>query len=312
MTTLEDRIDELHRPGLVDMHFDLALDLYDRRSHAPLLATDYLPDLRAGGIGVLGVALYLEDKYLPEMALRTALDQVARLYAEVAQADQFVICRSYADMVAARQADKIALVITMEGVEPLGTDLDLLRVFYELGVRSVGLTHARRNMAGDGGLFAPTGSSPQGLTRFGKEVVARCEELGILVDLAHLNPAGVDDVLALTTRPLIISHTNPRAFYDIERNSSDAHIRAVGVRGGVVGVNAVLVSPRRDEAHLDRYVDHIEYVARLAGIDSVGLGFDFIDFLFKHWRLRREPRWKPTRRRRTSCRSCSATLRHAT
>ena len=281
--SLEAHVDRLHQFGAVDMHFDLLMDLYDKRQRSQVLDTDYLPELQAGGMGVLGVAIYIEDKYLPEMGLRVALDQVARLYAEVDQTEHFAICKSYHDIMAARQAGKIALLITMEGVEPLGTDMNLLRIFYELGLRSVGLTHARRNMAGDGGIFAPVGSSPQGLTDFGKEVVKACEALGIILDLAHLNPAGVADVLALAQRPLMISHTNPRAFYDIERNSSDDHIRAVGQRGGVVGVNAVLVSPRKEDSQLDRYVDHIEYVAELAGIDNVGLGFDFFDHVYRQW-----------------------------
>jgi membrane dipeptidase len=259
------------------------MDLYEKRDRTHVLDNDYLPELQAGGMGVLGVAIYIEDKYLPEMGLRVALDQIARLYAEVATTQHFAICKSYADIMAARQAGKIALLITMEGVEPLGTDINLLRVFYELGVRSIGLTHARRNMAGDGGIFAPTGSSPQGLTAFGKEVVQQCEALGILLDLAHLNPAGVDDVLALTQKPVIISHTNPRHFYDIERNSSDDHIRAVGQRGGIIGMNAVLVSPHQADSHIDRYVDHIEYVAELAGIDNVGIGFDFFEHIYRQW-----------------------------
>jgi len=282
-TSVEAHVDRLHQFGTVDMHFDLLMDLYEQRHRSHVLETDYLADLQAGGMGVLGVAIYLEDKYLPEMGLRVALGQVARLYAEVDQSSHFALCRKHSDIIAARQAGKIALLITMEGVEPLGTDINLLRVFYELGLRSLGLTHARRNMAGDGGVFAATGSSPQGLTDFGKEVVKTCETLGIILDLAHLNPAGVDDVLALTQRPLMISHTNPRAFYDIERNSSDDQIRVVGQRGGVVGVNAVLVSPRQEDSHLDRYVDHIEYVAELAGIDNIGIGFDFFEHIYRQW-----------------------------
>ena len=155
---VEARVDRLQAGGVVDMHYDLLMDLYEKRQRRRVLATDHLPQLQAGGMGVLGAAIYLEDKYLPEMALRVALDQVARLYAEVAETPEFAICKSGGDIARARQAGQIALVITMEGVEPLGTDLDLLRVFYELGVRSVGLTHVRRNLAGDGGMMAPSGS----------------------------------------------------------------------------------------------------------------------------------------------------------
>lgn len=280
MTTDSSRISRLLSGGVVDMHFDLLMDLYEKRHRTGVLGSDHWPTLHEGNMSVVAAAIYLEGKYLPEMGLRVALDQIARLYEEVAADNRFAIAKSTADIAAARAAGKIAFVITMEGVEPLGTDIDLLRVFYELGVRSIGLTHARRNMAADGGIFAPSGSSPQGLTAFGKRVIRKCEELGIIVDLAHLNPAGVDDVLAMATRPLILSHTNARRFYDIERNSTGEQIKAVAATGGVVGVNAVLVAGDRDNTTLDRYVDHIDYMVEMAGIDHVGIGFDFFEFIY--------------------------------
>ena len=236
-----------------------------------MLTTDFLPDMRAGDIGVVGVAIYIEDDYLPEMALRVALAQIARLQVEVERTPDFAICRSYAEIVAARQAGQIALLITMEGVEPLGGDPDMLRIFHQLGVRCLGLTHARRNLAGDGGVFAPSGSSSQGLTGFGKELVRLCEQLGIIVDLAHLNPAGVDDVLAMATKPVIISHTNPRAFFDIERNSSDEQIRRVGELGGVIGLGAVLLSDQASKATVEGYVDQLRIRGRAGGYRQRGV-----------------------------------------
>ena len=263
-------------PGVVDMHFDLLMDLYEkRRQPLGILDRDFGEDMRRGGIGVVGAAIYLLDSYLPDQALRVSLDMVSRLLAELDVTDHFALCRSYTDIVRARAAGQVALILTMEGVEPLGNDLALLRVFYELGLRQLGLTHARRNYACDGAVFAPSGSSKQGLTPFGRVVVQECERLGIVIDLAHINPAGFEDVLALTTRPVIISHTNARRYYDIERNSSDEQVRAVAVRGGVVGVNATLVSREPDGATLDRFVDHIAHFVDLVGVDGVGIGFDF-------------------------------------
>ena len=244
-----------------------------------MLVSHFLPEFEAGSIGVLGVAIYVEDRYLPEMGLRVALDQVARLYAEVDQTNRFAICKTFAEIEQARR--KIALIITMEGVEPLGGDLNLLRAFYELGLRAVGLTHARRNAAGSGGIFKPSGSPRDGLTNFGRDVVRECERLGILIDLAHINPKGFEDIVELTSKPLIVSHTNVRKFYDIERNISDEQIKIVGERGGVVGVNAILVSPDPKTSTIDRYVDHIEHVVDLIGIDGVGIGFDFCEYLFQ-------------------------------
>ena len=190
--SIEERIDRLQAGGIVDLHFDLPMDLYEKRERKNVLETEFLPELETGNIGVLGVALYIEDRYLPERGLRVALDQIARLYAETQACKRFAICKNYREIQRTREEGKIALLLTMEGAEPLGTDLDLLRVFYELGVRSIGLTHARSNAAGHGGTFAATGSSPDGLTSFGRDVVRECEALGVIVDLAHINPAGFD------------------------------------------------------------------------------------------------------------------------
>jgi membrane dipeptidase len=281
--SIEERINRLRADGIVDLHFDLPMDLYEKRDRKNVLETEFLPELDAGNIGVLGVAIYIEDRYLPETALRVALDQIARLYTETAASQRFAICKSYHEIQKAREANRIALLITMEGVEPLGTDLDLLRVFYELGVRSIGLTHARSNAVGHGGAFAATGSSPDGLTSFGRDLVRECERLSVIIDLAHINPAGFDEILSITTKPPIVSHTNVRRYYDIERNISDAQIKMIGERRGVIGVNSVLVSPREDESTMDRYIDHIEYIANLIGIDGVGIGFDFFEFIYREW-----------------------------
>lgn len=292
LTDHSERVDRLHQHGLVDMHFDLLMDLYEKRQRHKVIETDFLSNLLAGDIGVLGAAIYLDNQYLPEMGLRVALDQIARLYAEVDECEPLQICRSYTEITQALQKNhgskdrqtnpnrRIAMLITMEGVEPLGGDIDLLRAFFELGLRSLSLTHARRNAAGDGGVFATSGSSPAGLTTFGRQVVEECERLGIIVDLAHLNPAGFDDVLELTSRPPIISHTNPRRFYNIERNSSDEQIHKVAERGGVVGVSSILLSPDKGKVTLDYYVEQIQYIANLGGIESVGLGFDFFKFIY--------------------------------
>jgi len=278
---IEERIERLQSGGVVDFHFDLLIDLYEKRNQPGVLVSHFLPEFEAANLSAVGVAIYVEDRYLPEMGLRVALDQVARLYAEVEQAKRFAICKTFADIQQARAANKIALVITMEGVEPLGEDLNLLRTFYELGLRSVGLTHARRNAAGSGGIFKPSGSPRDGLTNFGRDVVRECERLGILIDLAHINPRGFEDIINLTSKPFIVSHTNARKFCDIERNVSDDQIKIVGQRGGVVGVNAILVSRDAKTSTLDRYVDHIEHVIGLIGIDGVGIGFDFCEYLFE-------------------------------
>ncbi len=278
---MENRVSRLHAGRLVDLHFDLPLSLFLSRPRRNIVAADFLPEFEAGDMGLLGLALYIEDEYLGERALRVALDQVALLKAEVELNPRLVLCRTFAEIEQAQGERRIALLLTMEGAEPLGDDLHLLHIFHELGLRSISLTHARPNAAASGGIFAASGSPATGLTSFGRELVLECERLGIILDLAHINPAGFEEICALTTRPLIVSHSNARRYYDMERNMSDEQIRMIGARGGVIGINAILVSPKKEEATLERYVDHIEHVANLIGIDGVGIGFDFCEFLWR-------------------------------
>ena len=119
---IEERIDRLQAGGIIDMHFDLPMDLYEKRERENVIAAEFRPELQAGNIGVVGVAIYIEDRYLPDAGLRVALDQIARLYAETQACPQCAICKSYRDIENALKEDKIALLITMEGAEPLGTD----------------------------------------------------------------------------------------------------------------------------------------------------------------------------------------------
>ena len=279
----EARVERLHAGGIIDMHFDLPMDLYEKRHRSNVLAAEFLPDFEAGKIGVIGAAIYIEDRYLPDRRLQVALDQISRLYTEAEKSKRCVVCRTHQEVSAALASGKIGFLITMEGVEPLGDDLDLLRAFYELGIRAIGLTHARTNAAGHGGIFAASGSSAEGLTPFGRDLVRECEQLGVIVDLAHINPAGFKEIVDLTIKPLIVSHANARKFYDVERNISDEQIKMIGERHGVIGINSILVSPAKKETTLDRYVDHIEHVVALIGIDCVGIGFDFFEFIYRQW-----------------------------
>src|SRR5438105_13798715 len=102
--TIDERINRLHAGGIVDMHFDLPMDLYEKRDQPGFLVSHYLPEFEAGNIGVAGAALYVEDRYLPEMGLRVALDQIATLYAEVERSERFAICKTSDQINRARKA----------------------------------------------------------------------------------------------------------------------------------------------------------------------------------------------------------------
>src|SRR5256886_13726722 len=125
--SIEERIDRLQAAGIIDLHFDLLMDLYEKRQRKNVLETEFLPEFEAGNIGVVGVAIYIEDRYLPDAGLRVALGQIARLYAETQAGQQLTICQSYRGIHQARAKGKIVLLLPVVEGEPLRTGLDLMR-----------------------------------------------------------------------------------------------------------------------------------------------------------------------------------------
>src|SRR5207248_8310877 len=120
--TIEERINRLHTGGVIDMHCDLPMDLYEKRAQPNALAAEFLPEFETGGMGIIGAAVYIEDRYLPERGLQVALDQISRLYTEAEQSKRCVVCRTHQEISRALDSKKIGFLITMEGVEPLGGD----------------------------------------------------------------------------------------------------------------------------------------------------------------------------------------------
>ena len=281
---MEQRIDQLHADGIVDLHFDMPMDLYEKReSHE-----------RPGGgffaeTSKRATSAFLAWRFMSKIA-------ICRRWVCAWRSIRFLdftpkrkgpgvsrfakVTKTFSMRV---KPEKSRCLLPWKALNHSAPTGNCYGVFYELGVRVIGLTHARRNAAGEGGVFAPSGSSRDGLTEFGRDVVRQCEALGVIVDLAHISPAGFEDILAITTKPPIVSHTNARKYYDIERNISDEQIKMIGERRGVIGVNAVLVSPKKEESTLDRYIDHIEHIKNLIGIDGVAVGFDFFEFIYRQW-----------------------------
>src|SRR5207253_6074981 len=132
---IEERINRLHENGVIDMHFDLPMDLYEKRSRSNVLAAEFLPDFEAGGMGIIGAAIYIEDRYLPDRGLQVALDQIARLYTEAEQSKRCVLCRTHEESWRTLDSKKIDCLITREGVDPLGDDLDFVRGYCAFGGR---------------------------------------------------------------------------------------------------------------------------------------------------------------------------------
>ena len=188
--------------------------------------------------------------------------------------DKAILVKSKSDLInliTARKNDKFIIggMLGIEGAHALEGDLDNLDKVYEEGVRMIGLTHFFDNELGG----SAHGQSQAGLTDFGKSVVRRMNELGIFVDLAHCSPAIIDDVLAITNKPVIVSHTGVRGVLDSQRNLSDLHIQKIAENGGIIGIAFF------DEAvgvpELPNIIASIKYIRDLVGIDHVALGSDY-------------------------------------
>jgi len=270
-------------PIVVDAHSDLLSDILGRRSAGQrgVLGSIWLPAMAAGGIDVRVAAIYSEPQYLPELALRRALDQIAAFLDEVEAAPGAALCTTHDGILRATAEGKRAFVLGLEGAEPLGSDIALLRVFHALGVRVLGITHALRNYAADGAFFDPKRTGlVGGLSDFGVALVERAQAMGMLLDVSHLNDPGFWDVVKLARAPLIASHSNCRALADHPRNLTDEQIKAVADTGGVIGINSInrFVNPP-DLPHL---LDHVDRLVAIAGREHVGLGLDFCAYLLEH------------------------------
>lgn len=284
--------EELHKIHqnftLLDAHFDLLYDVEIQRSlgRKKVIETDHLPNFLAGGFNIIVSSIFLDSKDLPEMALRKALDQVSALYQEIDEsAGKIMLCKDYHDIQQAIAEKKVGIVLSFEGVEPLYDDINLLRVFYELGVRGVGLTWSRRNYAADGCTFSSENRGRQGgLTEFGREVVKLAYELGMFIDVSHLNDEGFWDVMDMVNKPVIASHSNCRAIAGIMRNLNDDQLKALAAKGGVVGLNAasMLAANDKEDANIAKLVEHIDHMREIMGLEHIALGFDFCDNLFKY------------------------------
>jgi membrane dipeptidase len=269
----------LHADALViDAHEDILCAVRSRRRHGEtrVVSRCYLPAIRAGGVDAVVFPIYLTP-YMPESALRESLLMIDDLQQEIAECpDDLYLLRSAADLDPNRRQGRLAIMLSLEGAEPLGLDLGILRLLHELGLRALGLTWARRTMVADGNLEEETGG---GLTRFGREVVRECERLGILIDVSHLSSAGFWGVMRLATGPVIASHSNARALCDHPRNLTDDQLRALAATGGVVGLNAYSAFVHPTQPSLDRLLDHAEHLGSVMGAGHIGLGFDFPEYL---------------------------------
>lgn len=201
---------------------------------------------------------------------------------ERVSAGAFRVCRTVPEIRAAMGADIVAGVMHMEGAEAIGPDLDALYLFHQMGLRSLGPVWSRPTIFGHGvPMRFPGGpDTGPGLTEKGRDLVRLCEELGILIDLSHLNEKGFDDVARLTSAPLVATHSNVHALCESPRNLTDRQLHMIRERGGMVGLNFATVFLNANGSGdrgtgWDTILRHLDHLIAELGEDHVGLGSDF-------------------------------------
>ena len=192
------------------------------------------------------------------------------------------ICRSTGEIRESVTAGIMAAILHMEGAEAIDADLAMLDSLHDIGLRSLGPVWSRPTIFGHGVPFAFP-SSPDtgpGLTDAGRRLVKRCDDLGILIDLSHMNEAGFWDVAKLSAAPLIATHSNAHAVCQHARNLTDDQLRAIADSGGMVGLNFATAFLRPDgkmlpEVPFEVMMRHLDHMLGILGEDHVGLGSDY-------------------------------------
>lgn len=275
-----------------------------------------LPRLREGGVHVPFFAMAVPEYYKGADAVRGTLDFRDAMQRVLDKyPDQIELATSANDIQRIVGQKKIAVVLTVEGGHQIADDLAVLRMYRKMGVLSMTLAHFRSNDWAD----SSTGKAEHnGLTDFGKEVVREMNRIGMIVDVSHVSDKAFYDVLAISTKPVIASHSSCRVFSDVPRNMTDDMLRALAQNGGVVGVNfgasflnqmeadrlkraiasrntldpelsgaeldqfalkqrvaSAYDHPRVGQATLDDAANCIDHIAKVAGVDHVGIGSDF-------------------------------------
>lgn len=219
----------------------------------------------------------------PIYAQQLTMEVVARLFRlEEESQGQLKVVRTLEELHACLKAGILAAILHFEGAEAIDPHLDALSVFYQAGLRSLGLVWSRPNAFGYGAPFkfphAP--DTGPGLTAAGRELVRACNRLGIMIDLAHLNEQGFWDVAHLSQAPLVVTHSAVYALCASTRNLTDRQLDAIKASEGMVGLNFEVANLREDayddpNTPLAVMVRHIDYLVERLGIDGVGFGSDF-------------------------------------
>lgn len=185
--------------------------------------------------------------------------------------DRFVLVERIDDVLVAKREGKLAIAFDLEGAVSLGKQLSMLALYHRLGVRQMHFVYNLNNEAGGG-----CQDDDQGLTDFGRALVDEANRLGILLDMSHVGLRSTMEIMERSNKPVVFSHSNPRALVDHPRNLTDDQMRACAATGGLVGVTGVGRFLGDPEAKSSTFVKAIDLTVERVGVDAVGIGLDFV------------------------------------
>jgi membrane dipeptidase len=249
--------------------YDEAL-VWDAHSCLPLRAGVDCGDLarhRAAGIDYVSINVGMDFNPVAQIVRVIA---TFRAYV-AARPEEYLLADTVTDVRRAKATGRLAVSFDLEGSDMLEGDVDMLLFYRDLGVRQMHLAYNRDNAVGGGCHGADIG-----LTAFGRKVVAEINRLGILMDCSHTGYRTSMEIMAMSAKPVIFSHANPRALRDHPRNIRDDQIDACARSGGVVGINGIGIFLGDDDNRTETVVRHIDYVADRVGAAHVGIGLDFV------------------------------------
>ncbi|MDG6997271.1 MAG: membrane dipeptidase [Nitrososphaerota archaeon] len=269
--------------SIVDMHADIPWDVNKRRRDKKYAKRSVLDDqhfhkLKSGGIAGFNSIIWVESEYKPHRALRRGLEIIDSLYEDLTLTENFALAttgKEFEKIV--YDGKKIGMILGVEGGELIEESLAVLRDFHRLGLRSFGFVWNERNQLADGYGEVNRRNGGSGLSELGKSVVEECNKLGIILDGAHITPNGLSDILELSKDPIIVSHGSTTANKGTLRPLSDEHLKMIAKNDGVAGI--FCVNYKKSMPTLDVYLDHIEHAIRVAGLNHVGIGFDYCDYI---------------------------------
>lgn len=237
----------------------------------PEYDTALIKDMLGSGMDSITVTL-CDPKFDGAEALQVAIDGLLEYDRLIASRPQFYMkATSVADVDKARAAGKLAVFYLYQNTTQFGSDLDRVDMFYRLGLRSAQLTYNDRNLSGTGCRVA--GGGP--LTEFGRALIDRLNARQMLLDLSHVHMDTMAGAIAASKAPAHISHTACAGLHAHVRNTTDANLRALAAKGGVVGIcqmRPFITEKKKD--NLGEYIDHIDHAVKVAGIEHVCIGSD--------------------------------------